>query len=123
MTQATTDFTVVVPTGTPASHIAKGSAILCRTADLEQMVGTRKAVVAYFEGDIYGSGMTFREKLIHAADRMSRRYPTVALTAFADQSEFKVVGRYDAAAKRLVVEDAATLAQWGVTDATLQEPA
>jgi len=69
-----------------------------------------------FEGAMYGKEMDFAKKLLHAADRHTSRYPTVAcfmLPAEKVIKAFHVVGRYDAL--RLVIADvfdAAALEAW-----------
>lgn len=107
-------FTVVVPLSN--QHIVKGSAVVCRPADLELLKSEGKAAVAYYEGSIYSQGMSYRDKLIHAAGRMAQRYPTAALTAFADSSEFKVVGSFNTGTQRLTLTDEQALLDWGVND-------
>jgi len=53
--------------------------------------------------------VTFADRVSHAADRHTQRYPTVA-GVLADRDDLIAVGYYDG--KRIVVQDSEALAAW-----------
>lgn len=72
------------------------------------------AVLCYFEGNknLADNIKTFADKLIHAAGRLARDYPTVAKGAFRAE-ELIEVGRYDAVRCCVVeVSDGKALSGW-----------
>lgn len=84
-------------------RIAPGSAVVgLPTGDT--------SVLIYFEGAVYHE-MTFDEKLLHAADRMVTRYPTVAMM-LSNEFELTPVGTYDVATNTLTVTNAKLLDEW-----------
>lgn len=87
--------------------IAGGSAVFGQPPD-------RARVRVDYEGDIYGRGWGFAEKLAHATDRHLAEYPTVARLWLAPEA-LEPVGWYDRETDELVVDDrsvAARLSEW-----------
>ena len=74
-------------------------------------------VMVYFEGNRYGaSNMNrYEEKLLHAAGRLSSKYPTVARAVFR-WDEFDIVGRFmfspDWRVHRVEITDSEAVSRW-----------
>ena len=71
-------------------------------------------IEAYYEGAPHG-GMSFEERLMHAADRFKTRYPTIARGVF-DPADLIQVGTYsfndDFSEKRVYITDQKALDRW-----------
>jgi hypothetical protein len=104
-------YLVLVPVqGTAAAARIDARAGIVTTP--EQAAGHPSTpVLVYFEGNRYGAEnlTAFDDRLLHAADRMRRRYPTVA-RGFFPREDFRTVGTY--ADGRLEVSDPVTLTGW-----------
>lgn len=72
---------------------------------------TETGVVIDYEGDIYGWGLSYRERLAHAADRHIQHYPTVA-RASVPAGALVRVGSWHAELGVLEVEDPDALSKW-----------
>lgn len=109
---------VLVPRDDTAAqrHIDKGSGIV---ADLtpgkarwwDQGAVVEMQIEVYFEGNRYAVPdlATFEARVMHAADRLVQRYPTVARGVY-NRSDFLVVGTW--ANGTLSVTAPETLATW-----------
>lgn len=85
------ELLVLVPKpGTPAGlTIDHGSGVVC---DPESDAKGR--VQVYFEGNRFGADMrTFGERVLHAAGRLDKNYPTIARGVF-DKTDFDQVGTF-----------------------------
>jgi len=109
---------VLVPKpGTRASrNIDPGSGVVTLAAYWRSAADTDRVLV-YYEGNRYGAVnlTTFEERVLQAAGRLDKRYPTIAKGAWP-AIEFDVVGTFsfseDWRAHRLDVTDAALVARW-----------
>lgn len=79
------------------SGIAVGSAVV------GQPTGRQRIRVDY-EGDLYGRGWSFAERLHHAAGRHLTEYPTVA-RSWLQPEDLIPVGRYESDSGDLVLDD------------------
>lgn len=99
------ELVIFVPASAEVKAVVRpGSAIVGRRGDDGQ-------VLIYFEGDIYGHMKGFDEMLLHAADRLVTRYPTVA-RAVVGASELAEVGYYDYGAFSAEITDQSALDAW-----------
>jgi len=114
----TKSLTVLVPKpGTAASaRIDPGSGIVTLPAHWDKRADT-DPVLVYFEGNRYGAEnmTTFEARVLQAAGRLDKHYPTIAFGAWP-RSEFEVVGTFwfseDWRTHRLELTDAAAVARW-----------
>lgn len=112
-------FAVLVPRpGTPTT-IDTGSAIVCSQEEWEkaQQGALDKPLTVDYEGGRF-MPMTYRERVLHAADRQATRYPTVARSWLMNPDRYERVGTYRLDRKELVIDPGkvAALAAWGVSD-------
>ncbi len=98
---------VYVPANTPETLIDPGSAIVGLPVSDDW-------VLVYYEGDRFGIGHTYADKLLHAADRMVTGYPTVA-SGLRHPDYLIQVGTYDYATGTIDVTDSRSLTQWTQT--------
>jgi hypothetical protein len=77
----------------------------------------RQRIEVYFEGNRYGAEnmRRFEERVLHAAGRLDKHYPTIARGVFL-ADEFVVVGTFtfaeDWRTHQLTITDPATLETW-----------
>lgn len=98
------ELVIFVPRSGSSLRIAKGSAIVGRDTGTDELT-------VYYEGGIYNPQMSYDEKLLHAADRLVVRYPTVART-ITPRAELVPVGTYDYGSFTAEITDEAALAAW-----------
>lgn len=96
---------VVVPIADAGMSIVPGSACVAAPIDGSNLWDV------YYEGDVYNTGMTFDDKLLHAAGRLIQRYPTIARMVLAEP-QLLFVGLYDYETKTLDVESREVLDGW-----------
>jgi hypothetical protein len=102
------ELVIFVPASPEVRAVVRpGSAIVGRRDDNGQ-------VLIYFEGNVYGYMTDFDEMLLHAADRLVSRYPTVA-RAVVGASELAEVGYYDYGAFSAEITDQPALDAWRAT--------
>jgi hypothetical protein len=89
--------------GTQADQlIAKGSGVVGYQGPDD--AGGKPTFIVSYEGNLYGAAnlRDWRDRVMHAADRLATGYPTVA-RAVLPKEQFDVVGLYDRSARRLVL--------------------
>lgn len=91
-----------------ATTLKAGSAIVGDPTAL-----TEGRVCIYYEGNVYNAENMryFSERLLHAAGRLTTKYPTVA-QAFISLDELDEVGVYNTDAKQALISDPETLRAW-----------
>lgn len=100
------ELAIYVPRDERKVGIAPGSAIVGRDRP------TPGTVEVYYEGDVYGSmGKDYNRMLMHAADRLVARYPTVA-RSWLPEDELIRVGTYDYGTKTASIDDPIALQAW-----------
>ncbi len=95
---------------------AEGSLSLTGIAPGSAIVGTPNdggRITVYYEGNLYGAEnlKTYEEKLLHAADRLRTRYPTVAMRSVTPD-QLVLVGTYDTDTRELVHDDSPAFREW-----------
>lgn len=107
-----TNYPVVLPVlehGVVAFTIDRGSGIIVSAGPNESGY-----VELYYEGNRYGACniRTFADRVYHAADRASTRYPTIATMA-AKQAEVVQIGEFDGTTVSLAADrERALLETW-----------
>ena len=100
---------ILVPLAAAATFIHPGSAIVAAAEEVGQ-----EHLTCYYEGNIYSYDniKTFEDMAMHAADRQSMRYPTMAM-ARLPRAELLEVGRYSHDLRRITaVSDPDALLRW-----------
>ena len=109
-------FALLVPVGASSRIIDPASAVVAVRAD--------RGWLAFYEGGRFGT-MDWRDKVLHAADRLTVDYPTAAMCFMSDEEavEVGVVGRDPATGDWTVLEvtDAPTLDAWSPGASTMTE--
>lgn len=95
--------------GTHAARVIRRGSAVVGSDETHEHAGGRVRID--YEGGLYNSRMSFGEKLVHAADRHLRRYPTSA-RMWVEPGELSPVGFYDYETRRLDVIDPARLNEW-----------
>ena len=114
------ELAVLVPRpGSPlAERVAPGCGVVGSPAE-----GHPGHVVVDFEGNVYGFDTirTYADRVVHAAARHVRLYPTVA-RAVVPEHDVIQVGTFDPATRKLRIDDRAALARWlGASDVPEEE--
>lgn len=116
------EFVILVPVDpTAAESIARGAAIVARADYWTRFeAGDSNACIVYFEGDVHGFHYgQFGDMIHHAAGRCAQRYPTIAKLPAMSPAQFRVVGTYALAEKKIRIDDVAAFGAWA-PGATLQ---
>jgi hypothetical protein len=98
---------------TDLGGIVRGSGIVSQGRGYR---GDSARVEVYYEGNLYGAENLSRyaDRVMHAADRLSARYPTVA-RAVLDRHSLNWIGQYSTAMGKVMIESPGSrraLADW-----------
>ena len=70
-------------------------------------------ILVYYEGNLYGAVnmQKYSERVLHAADRLATRYPTIACQ-YIPADQLKAIGTYDRGSKGFALSDPEALRAW-----------
>lgn len=99
--------------GTVARYAAVPASEVFASGDLtaEHHLSARRTV--YYEGNVHGASniVSYADRVYHAADRLVRRYPTIARRT-VHRDALIAVGTFDYPTRTLRVSDEPALAAW-----------